>query len=206
MTARVKLYCTVDVVTPGAGALYADVVATFSGSPDSWRCWRVEAQRDRVDLPHRYDIGPRGEVTLHRAREVLDDPGMVTNGIAWGLDAVPGFGSAYASRLSGTMEACAGPAFAAFAAATPPHGSRFGDILSALRASRRIDLALRWRYPVEGDESTNDRGWMDVPPASRGWAHRWALDSPEVLRAHAAELAARAAIAEERARADAACC
>lgn len=196
MTARVKLYAVIDVRTPEPEARHAAVDVTFSGSEDGWRSWLCSFQRDRVDRPSRWEVGPRSHAVVHHADRILADPCMVANGGPAGIDAVIGFGSAYGGHLGGRLESCHGDAWAAWSRALGRDCGDLGAMLKALRTSRRVDLVARWRYPVDGDPLTACREWAEVPAEARGWARRWALDAPEVLRARAAELVEQAAIAE----------
>ena len=204
---RVRLYAVIDVATPDASSLYADVSVMFSGTPDQWRRWIVTYQRDRVDRPSRWEVGPRAPHVARQADRILADAAMVANGAPAGLDAVPGFGVAYAGRVAANIDACAGPAWAAWASAIGRGADDLGTMLAQLRASRRVDLSLSWRYPVDGDDTTHERSWHDVPAEARGWARRWALNAPEVMRARAQclmdEASAAEALAERRAREEA---
>jgi hypothetical protein len=207
MTARVKLYAVIDVLTPDTSSMYADVIVTLSGTPEHWRTWCVTYQRDRVDRPSRWEVGPRAPHVVRQADRILADPAMAANGAPAGLDAVPGYGSAYAGRVAANLDACHGPAWAAWAGAVGRGADDLGTMLAQLRASRRIDLALSWRYPVDGDATTHERAWCEVPAEARGWARRWALNAPEVLRARAHclmdEASTAEALAERRAREEA---
>jgi len=196
MTARVTIYAVIAVHTPPSDSHYATVNATFSSTADGWRTWSATFQRERVDRPSRWEVGPRASYVVAHADHILEDPCMVANGGPAGIDAVPGFGHAYGGSLSGSLDACHGEAWEAWARALKYGCGHFGRMLEALKASRRIDLALRWRYPVDGDGSTGDREWGEVPAEARGWARRWALNAPEVMRARAAQLVEQAAIAE----------
>lgn len=169
----------------------------FTADPDAsfwFSAFRIEAQRERLA-----NVGRDGYGFTFTSRESRDAAiraeaariRMCRARESW--DLVPGFGAPYGFHLESDMRQP--QALAAVAAAIEYQPETVGDIVAALRKSRRVDLVETWEMvPLSGDPFPADR----VPHTQRGHALRWAEFSSAVLAAEAAEATRRAERAAER--------